>query len=222
MVVFRPGLTEILVFDLEAFVPQKDRRRRTGASLAVNPYRDGHTLLGGVVYRARPLTGDVVCDYEHHWVWKDGSEEAVVANLYRIFSDTWRHLRAKKCAECDPVVAGVGISTFDMPFLAAKCREFQVAPPEEIYETLCKLRVVDLATAGIGFLQIPRPVLHPCTHNELANGFLGERDQKPTGKRVWTMADEKDYEGIEERCEGEVREMVALMDAMLGKCRKKE
>lgn len=64
--VFRPGLTEMLVFDLKAFVPPQDRRRRTGASLAVNPHRDGHTLLGGVVYRARPLTGDVVCDYEHH------------------------------------------------------------------------------------------------------------------------------------------------------------
>lgn len=155
-------------------------------------------------------------------MWKDGSEEAVVANLYQIFADTWKHFRAKKCAEFDPVVAGIGISTFYIPFLAAKCQEFQVASPEEIYETICKLRVADLATAGIGFLQISRPVLHPCTHNELANGFLGERDQKPTGKRVWTMADEKDYDGIEERWEGEVREMVALMDAMLGMCRKKE
>ena len=92
--------------------------------------------------------------------------------------------------------------------------------PEIIYETVCKLRVVDLATAGIGFLQIPRPVLHPCTHNELANGFLGERDQKPTGKRVWEMADEMEYAEIEKRCEGEVREMVAMMNVMTGLCQK--
>ncbi len=107
-----------------------------------------------------------------------------------------------------------------LPFLAAKCWEYAVAPPEVICETVCKLRVVDLATASIGFLWIPRPVLHPCTHNELANGFLGNRDQKPTEKRVWGMADEKKYAAIEERCEGEVREMVALIHAMTAQCQK--
>ena len=108
-----------------------------------------------------------------------------------------------------------------LPFLAAKCWEYTVAPPEVIiYETVCKLRVIDLAIAGIRFLRIPRPVLHPCTRNELANRFLGDRDQKPTGKRVWDMADEKEYAAIEERCEGEVREVVALIHAMTAQCQK--
>ncbi len=214
MVVFRPDLTQVIVFDLEAFVPGCDRKRKTGASLAVNPYRKDHTLLGGVVYRSRPLLDKKPADYQHYWIWRDGSEEEVVKNLYRLFTEIWKPLAAKKRIHCDPIIAGIGISTFDLPFLAAKCQEYQVAPQEEIYETICKMRVVDLATAGIGFLQIPRPVLHPCTHNELANGFLGERDQKPTGKRVWDMADEKDYQSIEKRCEEDVREMVALMDAI--------
>ncbi|HJJ96134.1 MAG TPA: hypothetical protein O0X38_00610 [Methanocorpusculum sp.] len=220
MVVFRPELTEVIVFDLEALVPPCDRKRKHGASLAVNPYREGHTLLGGVIYRARPLEGVVVEDFTHHWIWRDGSEEEVVKHLFAVFADAWKHISAKKRIHCDPLVLGVGISTFDLPFLAAKCQEYAVAPPEVIYETVCKLRVVDLATAGIGFLRIPRPVLHPCTHNELANGFLGDRDQKPTGKRVWDMADEKEYASIEERCEGEVREMVALMHAMTTQCQK--
>jgi len=222
MVVFLPGLTEVIVFDLEAFVPLCDRKRKDGSSLAVNPYREGHTLLGGVIYRARPLEDVVVEDFTHYWVWRDGSEEEVVKHLFAVFSDVWKHISAKKRIHCDPLVFGIGISTFDLPFLAAKCREYAVAPPEVIYETVCKLRVVDLATAGIGFLQIPRPVLHPCTHNELANGFLGERDQKPTGKHVWNMADGKEYAAIEERCEGEVREMVALMNAMTTQCQKNE
>ena len=79
---------------------------------------------------------------------------------------------------------------------------------------------MDLATAGIGFLQIPRPVLHPCTHNELANGFLGDRDQKPTGKRVWEMADELEYAEIEKRGEGEGREEVAMRNVMTGRSEK--
>ncbi|MDU9376902.1 hypothetical protein McpSp1_15390 [Methanocorpusculaceae archaeon Sp1] len=222
MIVFLPKLTELIVFDLEAFVPECDRRRKTGASLSVNPYRKDHTLLGGVVYRSRPLLDEVSANYQHHWIWNDGSEEEVVKNLYHHFTEVWKPLAAKKRIHCDPIVAGIGISTFDMPFLTAKCLEYEVAAPEEIYETICKVRVVDLATAGIGFLQIPRPVLHPCTHNELANGLLGIRDQKPTGKRVWEMADEKDYSGIEKRCEEEVREMVALMNAMKAACEKTE
>lgn len=196
-----------------------DRRRKTSASLAVNPYREGHTLLGGVLYRARPLEGVVVADYEYHWVWSDGSEEEVVKHLFTVFADVWKHLAAKKCVQCDPIVTGIGISTFDIHFLAAKCQEYAVAPLDIIYETICKLWVVDLSAAGIVFLQIPRPVLHPSTHNELANGFLDERNQMPTGKRVWDMADEKDY-AADERCEGEVREMVALMTAMMEQCHK--
>ena len=90
MVVFQPDLTEVIVFDLEAFVPPCDRKRKNGASLAVNPYRAGHTLLGGVIYRARPLEGVVIADFEHHWIWRDGSEEEVVKHLFSVFSDAWQ------------------------------------------------------------------------------------------------------------------------------------
>lgn len=218
VVQFCPEFTEVIVFDLEAFVPPADRRRRTGASLAVNPFRPDHTLLGGVVYRVRPLTGEILSRYEHHWVWEDGDERAVVSALYGIFADTWRHVAGKRTFQADPVVAGVGIATFDLPFLMAKCQQYAVAPPEEVYETLGKMRVLDLSVAGIGFLHPDRPVLHPCTHNELANGLLGERPQKPTGKCVWEMMDGGEYAAIAARCEGEVREMVQLMGVMLQRC----
>ena len=135
MVVFRPDLTEVIVFDLEAFVPPCDRKRKTGASLAVNPYREGHTLLGGVIYRARPLEDVVIADFEHHWIWRDGSEEKVVKHLFSIFSDAWKHVATKKRVYCDPLVLGIGISTFDLPFLAAKSQAYHVAPPEITYET---------------------------------------------------------------------------------------
>ncbi len=79
MVVFKPDLTKFLVFDLEAFVPSVDRRKRIGASLAVNAFREGHTLLGGVVYGGRPLAGEVVLDYAHYWMWREGGEKEVVA-----------------------------------------------------------------------------------------------------------------------------------------------
>ena len=215
MVQFKPELTNFLVFDLEAFVPPADRRRKTGPSLAVNPYRENHTLLGGVFYLCRPLTGEVVLDYAHHWMWNEGSEKEVVASLYRIFADMWSGLKMKKLFQADPVVCGVGISTFDMPFLFTKCLQYKVAPPDEIYDTLGKCRVLDLSVAGIGFVPTHNPILHPCSHNELADALLPERERKPTGKKVWDMIDAKDYDAVEKRCEGEVREMVEIAAKML-------
>ena len=104
---------------------------------------------------------------------------------------------------------------FDMPCILAKCLAHEVAPADEIYETVCKFRVVDLAVAGIGLLPANKPVLYPRTHNALADTFIPERVKKPTGKVVWEMAEEKDYAGIAARCEGEVKEMVLLAERML-------
>ncbi|MDO9523652.1 MAG: hypothetical protein Q7J08_08095 [Methanocorpusculum sp.] len=219
MVMFSPSLTEFLVFDLEAFVPPADRRKRTGASLAVNAFREGHTLLGGVVYGSRPIAGEVVHNYTHHWMWREGGEREVVTSLYQVFANMWANVKDKKMIQADPVVCGVGISTFDMPFLLAKCLQYQVAPLEEIYNTIGKCRVVDLSVAGIGFIPTQNPILHPCSHNQLADALLPERERKPTGKKVWEMMDAKDYGAVERRCESEVREMVEIANRMLLSCR---
>ncbi len=219
MVVFKPDLTEFLVFDLEAFVPPADRRKRTGASLAVNAFREGHTLLGGVVYGSRPLTGEVVLDYAHYRMWREGGEKEVVTALYRVFTAMWDGVKDKKMIQADPVVCWVGISTFDMPFLLAKCLQYQVAPPAEIYDTIGKCRVVDLSVAVIGFVPTQNPILHPCSHNQLADALLSEREKKPTGKKVWEMMDAKEYGAVEQRCEAEVREMVEIANRMLLSCR---
>ena len=212
-----PLSTELLVFDLEAYVPEADRKRKTGASLAVNPFRQGHTLLGGVFHLSRPRTGEVLTspEFEHHWVWDEGDEAEVVASIYALFSGMRRRSSVKKSHQAESVVAGVGISMFDMPCILAKCLAHEVAPADEIYETVCKFRVVDLAVAGIGLLPANKPVLYPRTHNALADTFIPERVKKPTGKVVWEMAEEKDYAGIAARCEGEVKEMVLLAERML-------
>lgn len=212
-----PLSTELLVFDLEAYVPEADRKRKTGASLAVNPFREGHTLLGGVFHLSRPRTGEVLTNpsFEHHWVWDEGDEAEVVSSIYKIFAGMRRRASGKKAHQADPVVSGVGIAMFDMPCLFAKCLAHEVAPADEIYETVCKFRVVDLAVAGIGLLPADKPMLYPRTHNALAEAFIPERAQKPTGKVVWEMAEEKDYAGIAARCEGEVKEMVILAEQML-------
>ncbi|MDO5846472.1 MAG: hypothetical protein Q4Q04_06080 [Methanocorpusculum sp.] len=216
MVQFPRG-SEVLVFDLEAYVPEEDRGRRRGASLAVNPFRPGHALLGGVFYGVRPQTGEVWTspEFEHHWMWDEGGEEETVCSVYEIFAGMRRRAGGKRLSDADPVAAGVGISMFDMPFLLAKFLSFAVAPPEDVYEALGKVRVIDLAVAGIGFVPTGWPELYPRPHNVLADALLPEREEKPTGKVVWDMVDAGEYAGVAKRCEGEVREMAEMAERML-------
>lgn len=210
--------SELLIFDLEAYVPREERKR-SSLSLAVNPYRKGHTLLGGVFHLFHPATGEVITtpEYEHHWLWKDGDEAETVFNIYQIFSGMHERAAGKKKFAADPVVCGVGIANFDMPFICAKCMEYETAPKDEIYESVCKFRVVDLNTAALGF--VPGKELYPIPHNRIADYFLPARCEKPTGKVVWDMADDKEYSAIETRCETEVREMKEIVCAMLTRLR---
>ena len=205
--------SECLIFDLEAYVP-KENRHTSGFSLAANPHRPGNLLLGGVFHLFRPVTGEIVTDpeYCHHWMWRDGDEAETVAAIYRIFAGMRERAVGKKRFAADPVVSGVGIANFDMPFIYAKCLQFEVDDPAEIYDTVCKFRVVDMSSAAIGFF--PSQPLYPIPHNQMADRFLSDRKTKPTGKVVWDMADEKEYGAIEARCEHEVREMKDLYAAM--------
>ena len=68
--------------------------------------------------------------------------------------------------------------------------EYEVAPKDEVYESVCKFRVMDLNTAALGF--VPGKTLYPIPHNRIADYFLPKRREKPTGKIVWDMADDKE------------------------------
>jgi len=213
MISYHQG-TEVLIFDLEAYVPKEDRKSKDGTSLAVNPYLPGHSLLGGVFYLYRPLTDEILLSYEHHWIWNDGSEKKLLNEIYSIFSAMRKRASGKKPHEAEPTLVGVGITHFDLPFLFARCIEQEIAPKEEIYQILTKFRIIDLSSAGIPLLHRDKSFLYPVSHNALADTLLPERNKKPTGKVVWEMADEKEYTNIEKRCEGEVREIVDMTEIL--------
>ena len=104
-----------------------------------------------------------------------------------------------------------------MPILAYRCNELGVASNDETWELFFTTKQVDLSNVGIAY---PSErdlngswVLYPKTANELCKEF--DLDSlKPSGKRVWDMYDMKDYDGIQKRTEGEVRDTVALYKKM--------
>ncbi|HJJ95702.1 MAG TPA: hypothetical protein O0W79_03900 [Methanocorpusculum sp.] len=211
-----PPSTECMVFDLEAYVPKEDRRKRNGISLAVNPYRPGHTLLGGVFHIYCPLTGDVVTNpsFTHQWLWDKRSEKNLIEDIYSLFLGMRTRAAGKKSYYAEPCLAGVGIVHFDLPYLIAKCIEYNVAPAADVYDTMTKFRVIELTSAGIGYLPKLTPWLYPVSHNAMADALLSEREEKPTGKVVWDMYDEKNYADIAKRCESEVKEIKGVAEKL--------
>ena len=196
--------------------PERGPRRKNGVSLAVNPYRPGHILLGGVFHIYRPLTGETVTDpaYTHEWLWDRKSEHDLVKEIYSLFSGMRARAAGKKSYYAEPCLAGVGIVHFDLPYLTAKCIEHAVAPADEIYDTMTKFRVIELTSAGIGYLPKQTPWLYPVSHNAMADALLPERENKPTGKVVWDMYDEKNFAGIAQRCEAEVKEIKGIAEKL--------
>ncbi|MDO9538885.1 MAG: hypothetical protein Q7J09_02630 [Methanocalculus sp.] len=213
MVRLNPENTTILFFDLEAYVPEPLRRRPRIASLAANPHLPGVSLIGGVFSVCNPFhIGDP--DLDHHWIWETDSERDLLISIYSIFREGWKSLAGKKRDEADLILAGIGISTFDIPFLYTRALIHSIAPAEDIYETFCCCRVLDLASAGIGYIRERHPIPHPITHNDLVKRFIGE-EKKPGGSTVWDMMDHGDTNSIKSRTGEEVRQIIAIYQAMI-------
>jgi len=208
-----PDKTTILFFDLEAYVPESLRSRPRIPSLAANPHLPGVYLLGGAFCCCNPFQIKSP-ETLGHWIWEYASERELLTAIYSLFQTAWETLKGKEKHEADLILAGVGIGTFDIPFLYSRALIHEIAPPENLYETFCCCRVLDLASAGIGYLMDLHPIPHPVTHTDLLKRFIGN-ERKAGGGVVWDMADSGNTGAIEERTILEVEQIIAIYQAMI-------
>jgi len=208
-----PEKTTILFFDLEAYVPESLRSRIRIPSLAANPHLQGVYLLGGAFCCCNPFWINSP-EIQGHWIWDCESERELLAVIYSLFRQAWETLEGKERHEADLILAGVGIGTFDIPFLYSRALINGIAPPEDLYETFCCCRVLDLASAGIGYLPGRHPIPHPVTHSDLLKRFIGD-ERKAGGGVVWDMMDSGRTGEIEARTVLEVQQIIAIYQAMI-------
>jgi len=206
----------MLFFDLEAYAPPDERPASRG-SLIVNPARPGHVLLGGCFYSRRfeePLPeGPEAPEVEGLWLWRLGSEAALLRAIRERFELEWERQRAEGARVLgkpvvDLVVCGAGITRFDLPALYCRSLLHGVASAPELYELYFKARPIDLSNEA-GFLFPEEPHLYPKTTRELA-GRLGLRERKGSSKGVWDSYERGEHEAIERRTADELRLVVAL------------
>ena len=151
------------------------------------------------------------------WIWDYDDEKSMLSAIVKYLRECWEELEGKSDREADLIVCGIGTSRFDLPVIAFRCNELDVETSAEVWSILFTTKQVDLSNVGISFpSQRDRSgcwVLYPKTANELCKEF-GVKSSKPSGKKVWDMFEEGDYQGIKRRTEGEVRDIVSLYKRM--------
>lgn len=213
MVYFDRKKTEIIIFDLEFYVPLEDRNKK-GASLLANPCKKNHFLLGGVFAKYKPLKKENV-HYTHFWIWEDGDEKTVLKRIFKYIRSSWAKLKDKDPRQADLIFCGIGISRFDVPILYIRSQYHQIAPQHEIFECYFKAKQLDISNIVIPFFNRDK-VMYPKSTNAILSRF-GIQKKKESGISVWDMYDQERYHDIEKRTQKEVNDCLKLYKLLSNK-----
>ncbi|TET91195.1 MAG: hypothetical protein E3J35_04270 [Methanomassiliicoccales archaeon] len=198
----------MLFLDLEFYVPVDDRNKRR-SSLIVNPALPEHILLGGCFF-SKMLKDSIPrnAKLDGFWIWDYGNETELLNAIKSRFEQEWQKIKQEgvwilgKPLE-DLVLCGSGISRFDIPALYCRGVHRQIESPSVLFDLFLKTKQIDLANVGC-FLFPDDLTLYPKTTREMA-GRLRTVESKASSKGVWDAYDQKDYDYIENRTEGELR-----------------
>ena len=207
---FERGVTHVIFFDIEYYVP---REHRNGPGLRANPYLDGSFVMGGVFQRYFPME-DKLEKKEEFWIWdmegKDvvEQEKNLLEKIYLYFRESWTRweLLGKDPGLTEPMAVGFGITRLDIPVLFVRSLVHGIANPKRLYDTYFKLRHFDLSVASAPALPESRnrKVLAPVSQNWAVRNLLGDGRRKPSGTTVWELYDAGEYRPIMERTREEV------------------
>lgn len=203
---FDENKTLAVIFDTEWYVPTSDRTNSL-ASLKVNPAKQGHRFIGGIFSSFPPLKHGAEVEKIEIFVksLSDQEEERVLKEVYLLFNKYWQQLGEKRDNVPDLITIGTGIARLDIPGLYVRSSLLKIDEYAKLYETYLKTKIVDLSEVAIPYLNKGRPkLLYPVATNSIMRRFGINEDLKSSGKSVWDMADENDFEGIKKRVRGEV------------------
>lgn len=215
-VAIEPSKAKILFFDLEFYVPPKNRKE-TGFNY--NPAVDENMLLGGVFYPANPakdLLPHVPFNsnkLKNFWLWEYQAEKKLLQAIYtylkEIESQVYKHFQGI----VSPVVCGIGISNSDIPVLFHLLNKHSIDTAPKLFELQNTLRVLDLSQLSIGTFNKKDHFLYPKTKNEILSKYLhGKRME--SGKSIWELYETHEFCKIESRVVDEVNLTVSCYKAI--------
>jgi len=209
---FYPDKTKIIFFDLEYYVPAKDRQRKTPGGLTFSPVLPGHKILGGTFLIYYPMQ-DRIGKRSDIWEWNLGSERQVLRDIFEMLQREMNSIEAKDQAGT-LMLSGIGISHSDVPALLARLSSSSIADHHKIYDLLCGCRQIDLSTATYCQFSFNQPYFaYPKTKWALYQKYLDGKKLE-SGKSVWDLYESKSFSAIERRCREEVNDALAIYKIM--------
>jgi hypothetical protein len=112
------------------------------------------------------------------------------------------------------LLSGIGISHSDVPVLLARMASNTTIASEKAYDLLFGCRHIDLSVAT--FCQFPSTQAYfsyPKPKAELYQKYLTKK-KMASGISVWQHYDSEDYQAIEDRCNEEVDDALAIYRSM--------
>lgn len=212
MLRFYPEKTKIIFFDLEFYVPEKDRTRKSPSGMKYNPTLPAHKILGGTFSTYYPLQNRM-SQSNSFWEWGSGSEKNVLAAILELLQREWKSIEAKDQAG-SLMLSGIGISHSDIPALLARLTSLSLDRVERIYDLLCGCRQIDLTTATFNqFASKHEYFAYPKSKSALYQKYLSGK-KMDSGEAVWELYDRGEYGAIEARNVEEVADAIAIYKNM--------
>jgi hypothetical protein len=209
---FAPETTQVVFFDLEYFVPAADRKRTPPGGLTFSPVRPGHKILGGTFLSYYPMQ-DKVGERHNLWEWKQGDERKVLQAIYNLLTRE-RKLMNTNGSRGSLLLSGIGISHSDVPVLLARMASNTSIEREKVYDLLFGCRHIDLSVATFCQFSFNQSYFsYPKAKADLYQKYL-EGKKMESGTSVWKLYDSQDYQAIEDRCNEEVDDALAIYRSM--------
>ncbi|MHA2298793.1 MAG: hypothetical protein ACXAEU_24450 [Candidatus Hodarchaeales archaeon] len=211
----------MIFFDLEFYVPPRDRAKRP-PSLKANPYLPEHCLLGGVFAESIPFSSSIDdYDVKKLWLWReDFSEKQMLEKIFNYLTTAWKRADKEiiplKTKEKDLVMSGINIASVDLPYLFARMEKHQIACPDQLFGMFFSAKIIDLSQIGtMIFKDFNGEMLYPPTTNGLKKHLRLKSPVKLSGTIVWKQYDNKDYQGIEDRTLQEIKDFISIYSKLL-------
>jgi hypothetical protein len=209
---FYPEKTKIVFFDLEYFVPAKDRQRKTPSGMTFSPVLPGHKILGGTFLTYYPKQ-DRLGKRNKFWEWDLGTETNVLQAIFDFLQQEWKSIEAKDQAG-SLMLSGIGISHSDVPSLLTRLTACSIADNARIFDLICGCRQIDLSTATFCQFSFNHTYFaYPKKKSELYQKYLNGKKMN-TGKSVWEHYESGNYQQIESRSNEEIDDALAIYKSM--------
>lgn len=200
------GKTRIIFFDLEFYVPESGRNK---AGFCYNPWDKSCKLLGGSFFIANPekdlsrSSKNLNSKIKSLWLWDKKSERELLEDIYYLLKSTSDIVKNAHNGKVSAILCGIGITTSDVPILIDLFKRYKILTNEESFKFQNEFRSIDLSQLSIATFNNANNFLYPKQKSLILQKYIpGIKFE--SGKSVWSMYDDKQFDQIESRVIDEV------------------